>query len=359
MYGISNSQQQGGGGGGAASITYAKLSGEVEFKSTYPSDSSAFFLNTDAANWTENETLEQKALASESDLGLVIGNSYTMKVNIDGTSYTFSGTAEDGTSEGLSGVKILGLVNESKGGFSIYDHCDISAGYPKADNGAIIASGLSSTPTSAMITNFSGGLQIVSPATITNSAIKVNSSVTMYINSDITVRGTKTDGSITLNASEGGYVSYEMEIIDTPTEGLFEIINGYVPTIPEITLPQWHTIFESATPVVSAEIGNNKIQPGQLYRVTTTTENDPDNYDVYIGTAPGDYYIPFSQVDVQGSSPSSIDVIVFRIEYTSVNSGVIHLSPCAVYAVTAKGITNFSAFNNAGAVKFTKLEVYR
>ena len=225
MYGISNSQQQGGGGG--STINYTNLGGMVRFTSTSPSASSAFFVNTDAANWAVNETMEKKALASESDLGLVIGNSYTMAVTIDGTSYTFSGTAKDGTNSGLSGVKILGLVNESKGGFSIYDHCDFSAGYPKADNGAIIFSGLSSTPTSVMITNFSGGLKIVSPATITNSAIKVNSSVTMYINSSLVVSGTKTDGSITLNANNGGAVFYEMEILDVPTEGLFEIINGF------------------------------------------------------------------------------------------------------------------------------------
>lgn len=360
MYGISNSQQQGGGGGGAASITYTKLSGDVEFSSTRPSASSAFFVNTDVANWAVNETMGRKTLTSTSDLGLVIGNSYTMDVNIDGTSYTFSGTATD---MGFSGMKLMSLRNESKGGFVIYDHCDFSAGYPQADNGAIILSALSPSPTSATITDFSGELQIVSPATITNSAIKTNSSVTMYINSDITVRGTKTDGSITLNASEGGYVSYEMEILDVPTEGLFEIINGYVPTIPEITLPQWHTIFESATPVVSAEIGNNKIQPGQLYRITVdmSGEANPDNYDMYIASSPGDYYIPFSQVDVSGSSPSSVSVTAFRIEYTSGNSGVIHLSPCALYDVTAEGIKNFDAWSNASTQdwKFTKLEVYR
>ena len=236
----------GSGGGGAASITYTKLSGDVEFTSTSPSASSAFFVNTNVATWAVNETIERKALASESDLGLVIGNSYTMEVHIDGTSYTFSGTADDGTEYGLPGRKILGLVNESRGGFTIYDHCDFIEGYPKADNGAIIISGLSPTPNSAMITNFSGGLQIVSPATITNSAIKVNSSVTMYINSDITVRGTKTDGSITLSASEVGRVSYEMEIHDVTTEGLFKIINGYVPEIQTQQQADWEQTDDTA-----------------------------------------------------------------------------------------------------------------
>lgn len=234
MYGISNSQQQGGGGG--STINYTILGGMVRFTSTSPSASSAFFVNTNAATWATNETFGSKTLTSTSDLGLVIGNSYTMAVTIDGTSYTFSGTATDGTNVGLSGVKILGLGNESVGSFAIYDHCDLSAGYPKAGNGASIIEQLDETPASATITTFSGTLKVISPATITNSAIKVNSSVTMYINSDITVRGTKTDGSITLDANNGGVVSYEMEILDVPTEGLFEIINkfsGYITDKPD------------------------------------------------------------------------------------------------------------------------------
>ena len=231
MYGISNSQQQGGGGGGAASITYTKLSGDVEFSATRPSASSAFFVNTDATTWAENETLAQKALASESDLGLVIGYGYEITVNIDGTSQVFSGTAVDGTSWGFPGLTILAFEQDDID-LVIYDHVDFNGVFPKAGNGALIAAEFYSTITSATITNFSGILQIVSPATIINSAIKVNSAVTMYINSSAIVRGTKTDGSITLTASKGSTVSYEMEILDTPTEGLFEIVNSYVPVIP-------------------------------------------------------------------------------------------------------------------------------
>lgn len=231
MYGISNSQQ----GVGGSTINYTKLIGNVEFTVSSPSASSAFFVNTNAATWATNETFGSKTLTSTSDLGLVIGNSYTMAATIDGISYTFSGTATDATAVGLPGVKILGLENESKGSFAIYDHCDLSAGYPKAGNGASIIEQLDETPASATITTFSGTLRVVSPATITNSAIKVNSSVTMYINSSLVVSGTKTDGSITLDANNGGVVSYEMEILDTPTEGLFKIVNAYVPTVPTKT----------------------------------------------------------------------------------------------------------------------------
>lgn len=228
MYGISNSQQQGGGGGGAASITYTKLSGDVEFSATRPSASSAFFVNTNAATWAEVSSGAPKMLTSESDLGLVIGNSYTLTANIDGTLTEFSGTAVDGASNNFLGSTIVSLVNASADSqFIIYDHCKFSAGMPTADNGAVILASLSSTPTSATITNFSGTLQIVSPVTITDTAIKTNSAVTMYINSSLVVRGTKTDGSITLTASTEGSLSYEMEILDTPTEGLFEIINGF------------------------------------------------------------------------------------------------------------------------------------
>ncbi len=234
MNGITNAQQQGGGGGGAASITYTKLAGEVYFESSYQSASNAFFVNTDAATWT---TLGDgpKALTSTSDLGLILGRSYKMYVNIDGTENTFSGTVEDGASEGLSGIKLLMLINPDDEGFIIYDHCDFSQGYPQKGNGSIIIASLSSSPTSAEITDFTGTLRTVSPATITNSAIKINSAVTMYINSDIILEGTKTDGSITLSASDGGSVAYEMEILDVPTEGLFEVVNAYIPTIPEIS----------------------------------------------------------------------------------------------------------------------------
>ena len=278
MYGISNSQQQGGGGG--STINYTKLGGSVRFTSTSPSASSAFFVNTNAATWATNETFGAKTLTSTSDLGLVIGNSYTMAVTIDGTSYTFSGTATDGTAVRLPGVKILGLENESKGGFAIYDHCDFSAGYLKADNGAIIMSGLSSTPTSAMITNFSGGLQIVSPATITNSAIKVNSSITMYINSSLVVSGTKTDGSITLTASTEGSLSYEMEILDVPTEGLFEIVNGYVPEIPNVS-SNYNDL--SNIPVINQDLSESGFTPVKdtYYRHTGTTNSDYTNGVIY------------------------------------------------------------------------------
>ena len=394
MYGISNSQQQGGGGGG--SITYAKLSGDVEFSSTRPSASSAFFVNTDAATWTENETLEQKALASESDLGLVIDYAYEITVNIDGTSRVFSGTAVDGTSLGFPGLTIL-AVEQDDIDLVIYDHVDFNGVFPKAGNGALIAVEFYSTITSATITNFSGILQIVSPATIINSAIKVNSAVTMYINSSAIVRGTKTDGSITLTASKGGTVSYEMEILDTPTEGLLEIVNAYVPTVPNYTsellndsgfltkdnfvagdnvtitnendnliisatggggggggAPQWNTIYEDTTGAVSVEL-SEPLQAGGLYRITVSGE-------VYI------FCPPFS-ADASTTNNFSINTDVFQsttaMGHLTYNFGYrntgLWLDYMAQYAITSAGMSSISFTDNTDTQvrKITKVEVYR
>lgn len=397
MYGISNSQQQGG-GGGAASITYAKLSGDVEFSSTRPSASSAFFVNTDAATWAENETLEQKALASESDLGLVIGYAYKITVNIDGTSQVLSGTAEDGTSWGFPGLTIL-AVEQDDIDLVIYDHVDFNGVFPKAGNGALIAVEFYSTITSATITYFSGILQIVSPATIINSAIKVNSAVTIYINSSLVVRGTKTDGSITLTASKGGTVSYEMEILDTPTEGLFEIVNAYVPTVPNYTsellndsgfltkdnfvagdnititnendnliisatggggggggAPQWNTIYEDTTGsgAVSVEL-SEPLQAGALYRITF-------GGGVYMFCSPDT-----GRASYTGMFTISTDVFqdantMGHLSYNFSHSNtLLRLNYMATYAITTAGMSSITFADNTTEqlLKITKVEVSR
>ena len=357
MYGISNSQQQGGGGGGAAS--YKAIKSTIAPSDWQEVATQPYFVGDDATTWATDSNSGMHIKTNSNDLGIITGQQYTITITANGVTYSSTATAESS-----SGIQTLTFTfsETANAMVTIYDHADWTAQAPGNGSAIMVNPGQN---TSLVITNFSGeGFGTIIQATISDSAIKVNSAVTMYTNTSEKIAvGEKTNGNVTLIAPSvpKTAIPYSLEIVGTDTEGLFEIVNGYVPEIPDTPsgVPQWNTIFESATPVVSAEIGNNKIQPGQLYRVTTTTASDPDNYDVYIGTAPGDYYIPFSQVDVSGSSPSSIDVIVFRIEYTSVNSGVIHLSPCAVYAVTAEGITNFSAFNNVDAVKFTKLEVYR
>lgn len=350
MYGISNSQQ-GGGGGGAASYKAIKAtltpSDWQEVASATP-----FFVGENAMTWAVDEYGDHEK-SQTTKLGLVSGKSYAITVVCDGQTYTRTAVAEGDEVDGIG--TYYDLSPEVNMYVEIYDD----------NTGSSCAIG--GEATSFVITNFSGeGFGTTIQATISDSAIKVNSAVTMYTNTSEKIAvGEKTNGNVTLIAPSipTTEIPYSLEIVGTDTEGLFELVNGYIPEIPDTPsgVPQWNTIFESATPVVSAEIGQNKIQPGQLYRVTVdmSGEANPDNYNMFIASSPGDYYIPFSQVDVSGSSPSSIGVIVFRIEYTTTTSGVIHLSPIARYEVTSAGITNFMAVNNVDAWKFTKLEVYR
>lgn len=222
-------------GGGSGGVTYTKLTGSVDFTTTAYTDD-PYFLDQNAATWSENSAVGSKALTSTTDIGLFIGNSYTMVVNIQGTSSMFSAKAEDGSSYGLQGSKVLWFKRDDiPSQFFIYDHCTIVGGNIQAGNGCIFVADLGSDITLADINYFSGKRGVITPVTITNSAIKINSAVTMYINSSLVVSGTKTDGSITLTASTEGSVSYEMEILNTSTEGLFEVINAYVPDVPTKT----------------------------------------------------------------------------------------------------------------------------
>lgn len=366
MYGISNSQQQGGGGGGAASYKAIK-------STLTPSDwqevagATPYFVGDDATTWATDSDTQQPTKTNNSNLGIIAGQQYTITITANGVTYSSTATAES-VNNGM--LMLTFTFSETANAmFMLYDHIDWAT-KTVGDGSAIMVN--PGQNTSLVITNFAGeGFGTTIQATIADSAIKVNSAVTIYTNTSEKIAvGEKTNGSITLTAPSvpNAIISYSLEIVGTDTEGLFELVNGYIPEIPDIPdtpsgVPQWNTIFESATPVVSAEIGNNKIQPGQLYRITVdmSGEANPDKYDMFIASSPGDYYIPFSQVDVSGSSPSSVDVTVFRIEYTSVNSGVIHLSPIAIYGVTSAGITGFFASNNASSQvwKFTKLEVYR
>lgn len=360
MYGISNSQQQGGGGGSAASYKAIKSSIAVSDWQEV-AGATPYFVGDDATTWATDSNSGMHIKTNSNDLGIIAGQQYTITIKANGVEYSSTAAAE--SNYGM--LMLTFTFSEAANAMvMIYDHADWTAQAPGNGSATMVNTGQN---TSLVITNFAGeGFGSIIQATIADSAIKVNSAVTMYTNTSekITV-GEKTNGNVTLIAPSvpETAISYSLEIVGTDTEGLFEIINGYVPEITPSAVPQWNTIFESATPVVSAEIGQNKIQPGQLYRITVdmSGEANPDKYDMFIASSPGDYYIPFSQVDVSGISPSSVDVTVFRIEYTSLNSGVIHLSPIAVYGVTSAGITDFIASNNASSQdwKFTKLEVYR
>ena len=220
-----------------ADVTYTKLVGSVDFTLTAYTDA-PYFDDQNAATWEYNSVIGGKALTSTTDIGLLIGNSYTLGVNLQGTTTLFRATAEEGSPYGWPGFKILWFKRENIATqFFIYDHCTIVGENIEAGNGCIFVADLSSDITIADIAGFGGDRGIINPTTISNSAIKINSAVTMYINTDNVINGTKTDGSITLTSNNKGSVDYELEIFATTTEGLFEIINKYKLT--ESTISNW------------------------------------------------------------------------------------------------------------------------
>ena len=229
MYGISNSQQQGGGGGGGAASYKA-------IKSTLtPSDwqevegATPFFVGENAMEWAVNEEYGgMKIKSSPSALGLQLGVDYTATINVDNVTYTQTAQLYDPSEMGGMKVLVFGFSED----LFMYIYDDVAGIMPGVgDSFCAVPGGL--TVTSFVVTNFEGeGFGTTIQATIADSAIEVNSAVTMYINTSEKIAvGEKTNGSITLTAPSvpNVIIPYSLEIVGTDTEGLFEIVNGYVP----------------------------------------------------------------------------------------------------------------------------------
>ena len=350
MYGISNSQQQGGGGGSAASYKAIKAT-------LTPNDwqevvgVTPFFVGENAMTWAVNNTGYEHEKSQTTSIGLVSGNSYTITAVCDGQTYTQTAVAEG---DEVDGIRIsYDLSPEADMYVDIYDDYD-----------ELVATGarcaIDVVATSFVITKFEGeGFGTTIQATIADSAIKVNSAVTMYTNTSEKVAvGEKTNGNVTLIAPSvpETAISYSLEIVGTDTEGLFELINGYVPEIPDTPggVPQWNTIYEDTTGAAQVEL-SEPLQAGGLYRVTVSGE-------VYI------FCPPFS-ADASTTNNFSINTDVFQnttaMGHLTYNFGYritwLRLDYIAQYTITADGVSNISFADNTDTQvrKITKVEVYR
>ena len=216
MYGISNSQQQGGGGGGAAS--YKAIKSTIAPSDWQELGKQAFFVGENAMTWTVNDDGDYEK-SQTTKLGLVAGNSYTITAVCDGQTYTQTAVAKGNE---VYGIRISYDLHPQ-----VYMYVDI---YDDNTGSKCV---IYVEATSFVITKFEGGGFGKSiQATISDSAIKVNSAVTLYTNVYYKLTaGEKTNGSITLTADSIPTVSipYNLEIVGTDTEGLFELVNGYVP----------------------------------------------------------------------------------------------------------------------------------
>lgn len=227
MYGISNSQQQGGGGGGAAS--YKAIKSTLTPNDWQEVARQPYFVGSNAMEWPIDDAFMLHAKRSNNIIGLTSGVDYTISVTVDGQVYTKTAQIGDPSQTGGMKTLIFGLTDDNTLGVVIYD--DVSAMMPGISSIVLIQA--PTTVTSFVITSFTGvDFGSSGRATISDSAIKVNSAVTLYTNTDckLTV-GEKTNGSVTLIADSipTTTIHYNLEIVGTDTEGLFELVNGYVP----------------------------------------------------------------------------------------------------------------------------------
>ena len=220
MYGISNGQQKGNGGGGSANYT--------KIESTIPTtawvSSAPSWIGQNALAWSVNNGAYYTQGGTE-DLGLLAGGSYSAVLTIDGTDYD----AENAQAMDANGRVIFVAQYNSAVMLQIIDHCvGFGDSGPIAGNGYLVTVMLmgGTVPSSVIVKSFSGVGGI--SAIISNSAIKVNSAVTMYIDYNGKIKAVgKADGSLTLQASATPTVEipYAIEITDTNVEGLFEVVN--------------------------------------------------------------------------------------------------------------------------------------
>lgn len=334
MYGISNSQQQGGGGGGAAS--YKAIKSSIAPSDWQEATNQPYFVGENAMTWEVNENTGMPTKSQPTNMGLVAGVSYTITVVADNETYTSTVEALGGT----NGAAMIGF-EMSNAYVYVYDKFDGSTMSPAAE-GSFCA--VATTATNFVITNFEGGgFGTTIQATISDSAIKVNSAVTMYTNTSEKIAvGEKTNGNVTLIAPSvpTTEIPYSLEIVGTDTEGLFELINGYVPEIPNVS-SNYNDL--SNIPVINQDLSESGFTPVKdtYYRHTGTTNRDYTKGVIY------------KCVDV-GSINESLEMYelstIYDVQMT-INQAVVPLLP-AEKDITNES-TNVSITGSASPYLFT------
>lgn len=337
MYGISNSQQ-GGGGGGAASYKAIK-------SALTPSDwqevaKQAFFVGEDAMQWPIDDAFELHAKRSNDIIGLTSGVDYTISVTVDGQVYTKTAQIGDPSQTGGMKTLIFDLAGDNTLGVMIYD--DVSAMMPGVSSLAVIDA--PTTVTSFVITSFTGvGFGSSGKATIADNAIKVNSAVTLYINTTEKIAvGEKTNGNVTLIAPSvpETAIPYSLEIVGTDTEGLFELVNGYIP--PTIEVP-------TALPQKTGAVRTGTLLKGEGY-IQITNSDITENSDIIVNLSyqkeitgdfvPGMFALSVSDGEAERDIPFTYKVKQTdgKGQFTIVNN----YSPSVSDVVLLKTITNTS-----------------
>ena len=351
MYGISNGQQKGNGGGGSGSSNYTKIESTIPTSAWVSSVPS--WIGQNALAWTFANGIYYTQGGTE-DLGLSAGSSYSAVLTIDGTDYD-AGIANTMNSNGM--VVFVASFNNNAAMLQIIDHCSgVGDSGFIAGNGYLVTVMLmgETVPSSVIVKSFSGAGGI--SAIISNSAIKVNSAVTMYIDYNGKIKAVgKTNGSLTVSASTTPTVEipYAIEITDTNVEGLFEVVNN----IPQIQ-SDWAQTDNTAVDYIKNKPSLNVAGEWQT-GTFGTTELEDGTYEIdafgtqLITITSGSGSVFNTSMAVGGMACYSVSV---ENKIISAKTVACEFTDYEIEAgTTAKVITNLVATDNTGTFRYRKL----
>lgn len=140
------------------------------------------------------------------------------------------------------------------------------------ENGTVYGTGSYSAGSSNSETwNMVGKYEIKSKLyTISDTSITANTSVKMYLTDEGGVKAqSKASGSITVirDSVPTTAIPYEYEVEQTSAEGLFEVINAYVPAVPTKT----SQLTNDSGFITAADIGNALYPVGSIYMSVNNT----------------------------------------------------------------------------------------
>ena len=153
----------------------------------------------------------------------------------------------------------------------------------------------------------------------------------------------KPDGSVVVEMDSVPTVAipYTLQVVETSAEGAFEIINSYVPNIPEV--PTTTTLYEDRTGAATVTLSET-IHNGDIVRIKTNNGN-VDNY--YIGVAWNraitvtESLMGTDESDVTVGTAINIDTLRFNIQDTSLI--LFHYFKTNITTAGAVTITNEKA----------------
>lgn len=202
-------------------VTYKKASGELPTSGW--TDANGFFFD---GGMTLTKTYQKMMTLSLEDYNLIINNWNTTYIKItqnETEHYTFGIYSRQEEND----VYKLGF-----GQGAVYVHMKIN----KTTREVFVAK--TDTSYTRVINKFYNTLKTVKTYTISDASITANTSVKMYLTDEGGVKAqSKANGSITVirDSVPTTAIPYEYEVEQTSAEGLFEVINAYVPAVPTKT----------------------------------------------------------------------------------------------------------------------------